>query len=168
VRALQTLQQALAAFGGRCQQAQRCAAKSRIHLSQSGQQCAPIRHRQLRRAALRLLATASERSQGLLQRLQRAHPGNRLRQQAQRLDELDARLRRAWEARFTRATQKLLLAQRGLHAISPLATLERGYAIVTGPDGAALQDAAQVKVGDAMEVRLRHGTLQATVNGKRP
>jgi exodeoxyribonuclease VII large subunit len=122
----------------------------------------------LRRAALRLLAAATERSQSLLQRLQRAHPGNRLRQQAQRLDELDARLRRAWEARFTRATQKLLLAQRGLDAISPLATLERGYAIVTGPDGAALQDSAQVKIGDAMEVRLRRGTLQATVSGRRP
>jgi exodeoxyribonuclease VII large subunit len=122
----------------------------------------------LRRAALRLLATATERSQGLLQRLQRAHPGNRLRQQAQRLDDMDARLRRAWEARFTRATQKLLLAQRGLDTISPLATLERGYAIVTGPDGAALQDSAQVKIGDAMEARLRRGTLQATVSGRRP
>ncbi len=121
----------------------------------------------LQRAALRLLAQAGERSKALLARLQRAHPGNRLRQQTQRLDELDLRLRRAWESSLTRATQRLLLAQRGLDAISPLATLDRGYAIVTGPDGHALQDAAQVKAGDVIEARLKRGTLHAQVTGIR-
>ena len=121
----------------------------------------------LKGLAQRLLAQATERSNALLQRLQLAHPGRRLQQQAQRLDELDQRLRRAWESRFTRATQKLLLVQRGLDAISPLATLERGYAIVSGPDGRALQDAAEVKVGDTIDARLRHGSVQATVTGKR-
>ncbi|MEO8316113.1 MAG: exodeoxyribonuclease VII large subunit, partial [Pseudomonadota bacterium] len=106
-------------------------------------------------------------SQSLLQRLQRAHPGNRLRQQAQSLDELDMRLRRAWEASLTRVTQRLLLAQRELDAISPLATLERGYAIVTGPDGSALQDAATLTVGDVIEARLKRGTLRAQVTDKR-
>jgi exodeoxyribonuclease VII large subunit len=117
--------------------------------------------------ALRLLSQASERSSSLLQRLQRAHPGSRLRQQSQRLDELDMRLRRAWEKSSTRATQALLLAQRSLDAISPLATLERGYAIVTGPDGRALQDAGEVKPGDAIEARLKRGVLRATVTAAR-
>jgi exodeoxyribonuclease VII large subunit len=112
---------------------------------------------------LRAVAQATERSRVLLQRLQRAHPGSRLRQQAQRLDDLDMRLRRAWEASQTRITQRLLLAQRSLDAISPLATLERGYAIVTAADGSALQDAAQVKVGDVIQARLTRGTLQARV-----
>jgi exodeoxyribonuclease VII large subunit len=125
-------------------------------------------HARLRNLALRALAQATERSGALLQRLQRAHPGNRLRQQTQRLDELDMRLRRGWELALTRTRQRLLLAQRGLDAISPLATLERGYAIVTGPDGNALQDAAGVKVGDVIEARLTRGTLQATVTSKRP
>lgn len=116
--------------------------------------------------AQRFLAQATERNLALLQRLQRAHPGTRLRQQAQRLDELDMRLRRAGEAALTRIRQRLLLAQRGLDSISPLATLERGYAIVTGADGSALQDAASVKVGDLIEARLTRGTLQARVTGK--
>jgi exodeoxyribonuclease VII large subunit len=119
----------------------------------------------LRSLALRALAQATERSGVLLQRLQRAHPGSRLRQQAQRLDDLDMRLRRAWKASQTRITQRLLLAQRSLDAISPLATLERGYAIVTAGDGRALQDAALVKVGEVIEARLTRGTLQARVTG---
>jgi exodeoxyribonuclease VII large subunit len=113
------------------------------------------------------MAQASERSRALLHRLQRAHPGNRLRQQAQRLDDLDMRLRRAWAGSQTRITQRLLLAQRSLDAISPLATLERGYAIVTAPDGSALQDVSQVKVGDVIEARLTRGILLATVTGRR-
>jgi exodeoxyribonuclease VII large subunit len=66
---------------------------------------------------------------------------------------------------LARMDQRLKLAQRGLDAISPLATIERGYAIVTGPDGNVLQDAADVKPGDAIEARLRRGVLRATVTG---
>jgi exodeoxyribonuclease VII large subunit len=121
----------------------------------------------LQRAMQRLMTRAGERSQSLLQRLHRAHPGNRLRQQAQRLDELDLRLRRAWEFSLTRARQRLLLAQRGLDAISPLATIERGFAIVTGPDGAVVQDVAQLQTGDAIEARVARGVVMATVTGKK-
>jgi exodeoxyribonuclease VII large subunit len=85
----------------------------------------------------------------------------------QRLDELDLRLRRALEAALVRADQRLLLARRGLDSISPLATLERGYAIVTGPDGRALLDATDVRNGDAIEARLRRGIVRATVTGTR-
>jgi exodeoxyribonuclease VII large subunit len=123
--------------------------------------------RRLRQLAEQRLTRAFERFGNLGQRLARAHPGNRLQQQMQRLDELDLRLRRALEAAMTRADQRLLLARRGLDSISPLATLERGYAIVTGPDGRALLDAAEVRVGDTVEARLRRGVLRATVTGAR-
>jgi len=111
----------------------------------------------------RQLRRAGDRRQQLAARLQRAHPGTRLQQQVQRLDELDLRLRRGWESRFSRIGQRLLLAQRALDAISPLATLQRGYAIVTGPDGQVLQDAAQVKQGDLIEARLSIGRVRARV-----
>ncbi len=105
-------------------------------------QLAAVERRLLQLAAQRLARTA-ERFEALMQRLQRAHPGSRLQQQTQRLDELDLRLRRAWENRFARSEQRLQLAQRGLDSISPLATLQRGYAIVTRADGSVLQDAAE-------------------------
>lgn len=122
----------------------------------------------LQAAMLRQLTRATQRSTELSARLQRAHPGSRLRQQTQRLDELDMRLRRAWESRFTLATQRLQLAQRGLDAISPLATLARGYAIVTGPDGSVVQDAQQLAKGDLIEARLAQGRVRARVVDQTP
>jgi exodeoxyribonuclease VII large subunit len=117
----------------------------------------------LRQLAAQWLARADERFSVLAQRLKRAHPGARLQQQTQRLDELDLRLRRAWENAFVRAGQRLQLAQRGLDAISPLATLERGYAIVTRADGSVLQDAAEVRTGDEIEARLKRGSVRARI-----
>ena len=121
----------------------------------------------LRQLAAQRLSRASDRFETLTQRLQRAHPGSRLQQQTQRLDELDLRMRRAWDAAVTHAQQRLRLAIRGLDAMSPLATLDRGYAIVTGPDGRALLDAAEVKPGDTIEARLKRGCVQAQVTGTR-
>lgn len=124
--------------------------------------------RRLDLAMERRLARAVERREQLAARLQRAHPGVRLRQQVQRLDELDLRLRGAWENRLSRLMHRLQLAQRSLDAISPLATLARGYAIVTGPDGVVVQNAARLKIGDEIEARLARGRLKARVTGTQP
>ena len=53
-------------------------------------------------------------------------------------------------------------AAASLEALSPLATLSRGYAIARKPDGAALSDAAQFSVGDDFDLLLRDGTVKAT------
>ncbi len=50
-----------------------------------------------------------------------------------------------------------------LSALSPYATLERGYSIVRGPDGAVLRDPGRVTRGDPISVRLQHGELGARV-----
>ena len=50
-----------------------------------------------------------------------------------------------------------------LSALSPYATLERGYSIVRGPDGAVLRDPRRVRPGDAISVRVQHGELGARV-----
>jgi exodeoxyribonuclease VII large subunit len=50
-----------------------------------------------------------------------------------------------------------------LSALSPYATLERGYAIVRGPDGTVLRDPRRVNRGDPIAVRLQHGELGARV-----
>jgi len=54
-----------------------------------------------------------------------------------------------------------------LSALSPYATLERGYSIVRGPDGAVLREAAQVAKGDEISVRLQRGELGARVESVR-
>jgi exodeoxyribonuclease VII large subunit len=65
---------------------------------------------------------------------------------------------------MTRRQQALTVNSRALHAISPLATLERGYAIVRTPGGDIVRMAESVKPGDPVEARLARGTLQCTVD----
>ncbi|HEU5136716.1 MAG TPA: exodeoxyribonuclease VII large subunit [Steroidobacteraceae bacterium] len=145
----------------------------------------------------------------LAQRLQISHPGAKLAQHAQRLDDLEQRMRlalrasvsgkqqrletlstRLWrenprhrlEALCAHAAslrqrlmsacantvnaldQRLALASRTLHAVSPLATLGRGFAVVSRvDDGTLLRDAAQAPAGTQIEARLAKGRLRATV-----
>jgi exodeoxyribonuclease VII large subunit len=64
-----------------------------------------------------------------------------------------------------------LLRQRGtlnqlsgqLEALSPLAILDRGYALVFDSAGVLLKDANQVKIGDEISARLAKGSVDATV-----
>ena len=50
-----------------------------------------------------------------------------------------------------------------LHALSPLAILERGYALVFDASGKLLKDAKKVKPGDELSARLAKGTVNVTV-----
>jgi exodeoxyribonuclease VII large subunit len=49
----------------------------------------------------------------------------------------------------------------------PLATLARGFAIVTRPDGTLVRDARAVRPGEEIETRLASGFLRARVTGSR-
>jgi exodeoxyribonuclease VII large subunit len=68
-------------------------------------------------------------------------------------------------------TRRLLLQRRGrldqlagqLEALSPLAILDRGYALVFDASGMLLKDAARVQPGDEISARLARGTVRATV-----
>jgi len=50
-----------------------------------------------------------------------------------------------------------------LQALSPLAILERGYALVFDASGNVLRDGGRVKAGDEISARLAKGTVSATV-----
>ena len=52
---------------------------------------------------------------------------------------------------------------RTLNAVSPLATLERGYAIVADAEGHVLLDPASLAPGDSVDARLARGRFTATV-----
>ena len=119
-------------------------------------------------AITRRLGRAVDLQGHLAARLQQAHPGSRLTQQAQRLDDMDMRLRRAWQQRLQGLTQRVHLAQRALDAISPLATLDRGYAIVTTAAGAAVSDASMLRVGEALALRFARGNAAASVTSVGP
>src|SRR5579872_127687 len=56
--------------------------------------------------------------------------------------------------------------QTALESLSPLAILERGYALVFDSEGKLLKDIRGVKVGDEISARLAHGELRAAVKKK--
>ena len=68
----------------------------------------------------------------------------------------------------TQAAGAALAASAGaLNALSPLATLGRGYSITRGAGGEILKDAAQVSAGDEISITLGAGEIDARVLGAR-
>lgn len=103
----------------------------------------------------------------LQRRLLHRSPDRLVQQQRARHQDLQLRLRHAATGRMAAAAQRLALAQRALNSVSPLATLARGFAIVTGAGGALITDAAAVAPGEEIEARLARGVLTARVSGRR-
>jgi exodeoxyribonuclease VII large subunit len=64
--------------------------------------------------------------------------------------------------------KKLMLSSvnSNLKAISPLAVLERGYAIVMNENGQALKSTEDLKVGDSITTRLADGRFSSNVSKK--
>lgn len=100
----------------------------------------------------------------LLEQLQKRlpHPKRRLQDQMQKLDGLVQRLCLAQKNKLQRQQEKLNYLMQMLHNISPLNTLNRGYAIAM-KDGQVLRDAEEVSVGDRIKVRLAKGELGCEV-----
>ena len=73
-------------------------------------------------------------------------------------------------------TRNLLLQHRvrserletALQSLSPLAILDRGYALVFDANGKLLKDPASVNLGDEISARLAHGEIQASITRKQP
>jgi len=99
-------------------------------------------------------------------RLAHCSPRHSVQEYGARAARLQARLAHAASASIAQLSHRLALTQRGLHAVSPLATLSRGFAIVTGEAG-ILMDAATVDPGSEIEARLARGTLTARVTGRK-
>ena len=200
-----------------------------VRLAQQAQKLDELEQR-LASAVNREIRVIETRVNSTTQRLNLAHPGLRLVQQVRRLDDLeqrlghsmrasvhsdanrvsdlfarlvqrspdrlvrefrlkhatfDSRLRHAWKEYYARQelrlsqSVKLLqqipkgyfaakenrlgLAIKTLNTASPLATLARGFAMVTRADGTIVTDAGTVSVGDEIQASLAKGKLTARV-----
>ena len=131
-------------------------------LAQQAQRLDELEQR-LRRCAQRELALSAQRLAQLGARLQRAHAGLHIARLAELVGDQRQRLVIAMQDHLSRLKHRLALAQRGLDAVSPLAVLGRGFAVLTAPDGSLVRDAAQVGIGDEIEARLGRGKLIAIV-----
>ena len=119
-------------------------------------------------AQITRLRQARSEVQALMARLHRHSPRPRLQAAALDNRHLHARLVAGVKLHLERADTRLRQIMQTLHALSPLATLERGYAIVQRPDtGAIVSDATSVKPGERVQTRLSNGYLDCLVEKTR-
>jgi exodeoxyribonuclease VII large subunit len=112
-------------------------------------------HRRLRMRARRFAFLVDRlRLQGIAARIASIH--RRLQNADQRLHRSTAQIINVRQVRVNRASA-------GLEALSPLAVLSRGYALVYAADGKLLRSAAGTAAGQTIRARLDHGTLEAEV-----
>jgi len=109
----------------------------------------------------------SKRLGEVFARLIRHSPDRLVRDYQVRHGALQSRLQHAARESLARAGHRLDMAQRTLNTVSPLATLARGFSIVTRvSDGALVTDNSSLSVGDEIEARLAQGRLRAKVTDK--
>ena len=101
--------------------------------------------------ALRILAPSARLAAGRARFLAAAHA-----------------MTRALHAQMESARANLASAAPRLHALSPLAVLDRGYALVRrASDGAILREVGEVDVGETVSIRLARAVLEARVESSR-
>ncbi|MBT8085021.1 MAG: exodeoxyribonuclease VII large subunit [Woeseia sp.] len=111
------------------------------------------------------VAATNHRAVQLNARLLRQSPAMQLERDGWQFRDLRARLGSAGHKLIDNLQQRLKLNARALNAVSPLATLERGYAIVSvAESNNVLTDTRKVQVGSAVRARLARGSLIATVD----
>ena len=70
---------------------------------------------------------------------------------------------RSFNSRLAIAQEELLQVTARVRALSPQATLDRGYAVVQLTDGSIARDSAALKDGEKLRIRLAQGEASATV-----
>jgi exodeoxyribonuclease VII large subunit len=90
-------------------------------------------------------------------RLRMRSPMNRVRSGRQHLDDLAHRSAIALSHKLELETVRLSGIEQRLSALNPLAVLDRGYAVITRPDGKKVTSVSQVTSGDELSVRVRDG-----------
>lgn len=97
------------------------------------------------------------------------HPRQRLQDNAQRLDDLTQRLNLTMRMQLQIRQQKLSGLFRTLHAVSPLASLARGYAIIEhAQTKQILREIDQISLGDKVSAKIATGKLLCQVVEKFP
>jgi exodeoxyribonuclease VII large subunit len=95
--------------------------------------------------------------------LRQHSPALRVANARSRLEAASANLDRIAHRTVVQQRNRLAIAIRTLDAFSPLATLERGYAIVTDSKGTVITNAQDVRAGQLIDARLTQGSIRARV-----
>ena len=119
----------------------------------------------LQRAAERQISLHKTRTLQLTTRLTNQHPKQRLAGHRMQTQQLTRQLQQRIGQRLRDIRSEVTHQEKLLASLGPEQTLNRGYAIVTGENGAVIRRATQAKTGDALRVKLGSGALATTVTG---
>lgn len=111
-----------------------------------------------------LLARKKNELALLESRLHANSPLPRIQQMQKDLTVSQQRLEGAMQTKLADARNRLAHLAQMLDSLSPMATLARGYAIVTDADGKVVTDASSVAKGTSLTTRLASGSLEVTVD----
>ena len=114
------------------------------------------------------LKRASVRQQRTVQRLNQQNPQPRIHRVQSRIQQLEYRLSQNIRDRLSGTRERFGTAITHLEAVSPLATLARGYSVTTAIDGKVLKQTKQVKAGDKLTTRLNDGWVESEVSAVTP
>jgi exodeoxyribonuclease VII large subunit len=118
----------------------------------------------LRHAMLRRITTEQQHLDGLRHRPSLADPRAGLSARRDEIDALRARSRRVLGHVLDRAHDDLGHQLARVRALSPLATLRRGYAVLSDAEGALFSSVGDVRGGQAVTIRVADGRIAATVD----
>ncbi len=115
-------------------------------------------------AAQEYVTMARSRLDGAARNLGYLSPAPQIATYRQGVDERRAQLDRLQSELLGRLRERLAAKSAALHAASPQAILERGYALVTDADGNVVRQADAVETGDKLRVRLAEGEIDVTAD----
>ncbi|MEX2353919.1 MAG: exodeoxyribonuclease VII large subunit [Gammaproteobacteria bacterium] len=96
--------------------------------------------------------------------INRFNPVQMLRYQRQKCSHLDTQLRNITVRNIQAAKNRFEKASAALHGISPLATIDRGYAIVSEPEnGRIIRNIDELAPGKRIETRIAKGVFHSTI-----
>ncbi|ENM5814248.1 exodeoxyribonuclease VII large subunit [Vibrio mimicus] len=112
------------------------------------------------------LATQQQRWDRLSHKIQLNSPTHLIRQQRFNLLQQEQRLTQSIQHHLIQSRHQLALLSEKMDAVSPLATLARGYSVTRTAQGELVRQSAQVKPGDTLVTQLMDGEILSTVNSR--
>ncbi|MGP6488654.1 exodeoxyribonuclease VII large subunit [Duffyella gerundensis] len=109
------------------------------------------------------LRQATRTQDRLTQRLAQQQPEARLHHAQQQLQQWHYRLQQAVFQQLNRDKQRFGVRAAQLEAVSPLATLARGFSVTTAADGNVVKKTSQLQRGETLKTRLDDGWIESQI-----
>jgi exodeoxyribonuclease VII large subunit len=151
---------------------------TRLPISQTESRVSTLLHRAAQRVddlAFRLesaLNTQLRQQQrhvaGLTADVLHHNPRHQLAHARENLQASRTRIDHSIERTLRRAAVRIGALEARLHSLSPLAVLDRGYALVLTPEGTLIRSIAQLKSGETVTTRLADGAFDSRIKSTSP